>query len=172
MEKNFIGALIRNGNKAKARTIFYSLMGRLTKHYNLPVNDILFRVFETVSPTLTFSVVRRGASNYVYPRRPPLARARSITISWIVKSALSRSERGIINKLEGEFHDLLGGKGRSLMKRNEFHKKAISNRFVLRNTENWIKQNYYHPTTGATLEQNKKFVDGFNLFLLLKNCIC
>lgn len=133
MEKIFIGALTRNGNKERARNIFFTAMSYLTTKYpKKSPNDLLTEVFDKVSPVLTYSIVRRGITKYYYPRRANDRYCRSVTARWIVQSAKLRSEYDMGKKLFGELDDTLLGRSRSISKSIEFQKKAVSNRFALK----------------------------------------
>jgi small subunit ribosomal protein S7 len=137
MEKIFIGMLTKNGHRAKAQKIFFTVAARVSRAHNLPFSIILHRVFELLEPVLNYSVLRRGSTNYVSPRRMSPWKAKSLVVRWLLQSAKLRSEPGIIMQLEGEFNDLLAGKGQALKWKLESQRRAVSNRFVLRNIHKW-----------------------------------
>jgi small subunit ribosomal protein S7 len=140
MERYFIGALTRHGNKDRARRIFFNVMARLADKYsNMSFNELLEFIIETVSPVLTFVSKKRGGTSYNYPKRISFDRSKSTAARWIVRASRSRSELNIEDKLFNEFVDVFSGKGKALAKRLEFHKRAISNRFVLKSESRKVK---------------------------------
>lgn len=143
MEKIFVGMLTKNGNKARARRIFFNVAARVSKFHKIPFFVVLQKVFVLLEPILNFSVLRRGSTNYVSPRRMSPWKAKSIVVRWIIQSSNARSELGVVSRLEGEFNDLLAGNGRALKCKMEFQRRAVSNRFVLRNVWQWKLRSYY-----------------------------
>jgi small subunit ribosomal protein S7 len=152
MEKIFIGMLTKKGHKARAQRIFFNVAARVSKIHKLPFSKILQKVFEILEPVLNFSVLRRGATNYVSPKRMSPWKAKSLVVKWLIQSAKVRSELGIISKLEGEFNDLLAGKGQALKRKMEFQRRAVSNRFVLRSIWRWKLRSYYTKSAQSSLK--------------------
>lgn len=132
MERIFIGLLTKNGKKVKAQNIFYTVAFRMSKRHRVMFSEILNQIFNLIEPLLDYSVLRKGSTNYIYPRRITPWRAKSLAVRWIIDSAKLRKERGFSYKLEGELNDLLSKKGGALVKRMDFHRRAVSNRFVLK----------------------------------------
>lgn len=143
MEKIFVGMLTKDGNKARARRIFFSVAARISKFHKISFFVALHKVFMLLEPVLNFSVLRRGSTNYVSPRRMSPWKAKSLVVRWIIQSANARSELGIISRLEGELNDLLAGTGRALKCKLEFQRRAVSNRFILHNVWHWKLRSYY-----------------------------
>jgi small subunit ribosomal protein S7 len=150
MEKIFIGMLTKNGHRARAQKIFFTVAARVSKFHGTSFAVILARVFELLEPTLNYSALRRGSTNYVLPRRMSPWKAKSLVVKWLIQSAKSRSELGMISRLEAEFNDLLAGKGQALKRKLESQRRAVSNRFVLHNIRKWsLWSNYLRPATYA-----------------------
>ena len=81
-----------------------------------------------MAPILEVRSLRIAGSTYKIPFPINEKRQYSLGVSWIVKSARSRSERGMVNRLAGELMDASKGVGASVRKRNELHKTAEANR--------------------------------------------
>lgn len=131
MERRFIGALIKKGNKARARRIFYDVMSFISAEHNSTTSKILDEICSKVAPILDFYRIKKGASVVNHPRLISEQKAKSLAVHWIVNSALLRSERTVENKLKFEILDLLNDQGKAFSKRDEFHKKAVSTRYAL-----------------------------------------
>lgn len=158
MERIFIGALTKHGKRSKANTMFYTVMAKLSKRYKVPVGELLNRIFDIVRPVLNYSSIKKGATKYIYPRKVPFTQSLSISVRWIIQSARSRSERGFLLRLEAELNDILNGKGRTLDKRLEFHKRAVSNRFVLKNVYTRRRMVYHKYSSEIDIQKVKKFI--------------
>lgn len=142
MEKTFVGLLTKDGKKERAQNIFYTSVSRVAKKNRVPVYKLLETIFDKIEPILNYSISKRGASAFAYPKRMSPWRARSMSVKWIVESAKARSEKGFVLKFEGELNDLFKGKSKSLSRRLEFQKRAVSNRFILRKF--WIRKSKYY----------------------------
>lgn len=142
MEKTIIGILTKNGHKARAQKIFYRVVSNLSKRHRVSPQKLLAKVTLQLEPVLDYFPMKRGSTKYIYPSRISAWKVHALMGKWIVQSAKLRSERDIVSRLEGEFNDVLSGKGRALTRKLEFHKRAVSNRSALRNIHAWRLQNY------------------------------
>lgn len=133
MEKTIIGILTKNGHRARAQKIFYSVISNLAKHHKILPHELMAKIVLQLEPVLDYFPMKKGSTKYVYPSRISSWKAPTLMGKWVIQSAKLRSEKGIISKLEGELNDVLAGKGRALTRKLEFHKRAVSNRFALRN---------------------------------------
>lgn len=130
INQKFVRRIMVSGKKHKAENIYKNCIKKID-FAGKPANsssNIIPQALSNVAPILEVRSLRIAGSTYKIPFPINEKRQYSLGVSWIVKSARSRSERGMVNRLAGELMDASKGVGASVRKRNELHKTAEANR--------------------------------------------
>ena len=128
MNDKFVRRIMISGKKHKAETIFKKSCNLIDEQTAGKSKKVVEKALLNVAPILEVRSVRIAGSTYQIPFPIHKKRQYSLGVAWIVKSARSRSERGMIRCLAAELTDASKGFGISVRKRNALHKNAESNR--------------------------------------------
>jgi len=138
----FINVLMVSGKKSIAEKIIYgalSVLDERVKKLKKPDADdgseggqsgVLhyFEVaLEHVRPTVEVRSRRVGGATYQVPVEVRFDRSIALGMRWLVQSARSRGEKGMMLRLAGELADAYESKGSAVKKREEIHKMAKAN---------------------------------------------
>lgn len=82
---------------------------------------------ENVKPSVEVKSRRVGGATYQVPVEVRPSRSTALGMRWIVQSARSRGEKGMMLRLAGELADAVEGKGSAVKKRDDTHKMAKAN---------------------------------------------
>ena len=85
------------------------------------------QALDNVRPTVEVRSRRVGGATYQVPVEVRLDRSIALGMRWIVQSARSRGEKGMMLRLAGELADAFESKGSAVKKREETHKMAKAN---------------------------------------------
>jgi small subunit ribosomal protein S7 len=132
MEKNYIGVLVKNGNRIRAQKIFYTAMVEVSRRLHQPYYKILSDVHTLCAPIINLKYIRKSGQSYAIPGVLTDKRSISLTVRWVVASAAARKGYSMVTKLVDEIIDILNSRGAIYIKRADFHKRAVANRFLLR----------------------------------------
>ena len=130
INEKFVRRIMVSGKKYKAEKIYADCRIKLDLDVRSDNNsgDIIPKALSNVAPILEVRSLRITGSTYKIPFPINLKRQYSLGVSWIVKSARSRSERGMVNRLAGELMDAAEKKGSAVKKREDTHKMADANK--------------------------------------------
>jgi len=142
----FINVLMVSGKKSTAEKIIYGaldvLQDRLRKAKKdsdsddggseggrkaLGVLHYFEQALDNVRPTVEVRSRRVGGATYQVPIEVRLDRSIALGMRWIVQSARSRGEKGMMLRLAGELVDAAQNKGAAVKKREEVHRMAKAN---------------------------------------------
>lgn len=84
-------------------------------------------ILNKVRPTVEVRSRRVGGATYQVPVEVRMDRSVALGMRWLIKAARSRSEKGMMLRLAGEFVDAFENKGAAMKKREEVHKMAKAN---------------------------------------------
>ena len=124
----FINSIMRDGKKSVAESLLYSAFDVIGEKTNEDPVKIFERAIETVRPTIEVKSRRVGGSTYQVPTEIRPSRRTALGIRWIIGYARNRSEKGMAQKLAGEFLDAANQRGASIKKREDTHKMAEANK--------------------------------------------
>lgn len=142
---NFINVLMVDGKKSIAEKVVYGALDILStktakakkdeegegdsgsSSTGFPELDFFAAALDKVKPTVEVRSRRVGGATYQVPVEVRADRSRALGMRWIVKSARSRGEKGMMRRLAGELLDAYEGKGASIKKREDVHKMAKAN---------------------------------------------
>jgi len=124
----FVNSVMRDGKKSTAQLLMYDAFGIIEKR----TGDSPLKVFEqaiaNVKPHIEVKSRRVGGSTYQVPTEVRPLRQLALAIRWIINFAEKRPEKGMANKLAGEFMDAAQQRGASVKKREDTHRMADANK--------------------------------------------
>ncbi len=140
----FINVLMVSGKKSVAEKIIYGALDviedRLKRQVNAddtvqdnahsslsPVLRYFQQALDNVRPTVEVRSRRVGGATYQVPVEVRLERSVALGMRWIVQSARTRSEKGMMLRLAGELADAYESKGTAVKKREDIHRMAKAN---------------------------------------------
>lgn len=143
----FINVLMVSGKKSIAEKIIYGALDVLQdklrkskkedsdggdetgggKGSSMSVLQYFEQALDNVRPTVEVRSRRVGGATYQVPVEVRLDRSIALGMRWIVQSARSRGEKGMMMRLAGELVDAAQNKGAAVKKREEVHRMAKAN---------------------------------------------
>ena len=141
----FINVLMISGKKSIAEKIIYGaldvLEDRLVKAKKAdedesgsgasgsttPVLRYFEQALDNVRPTVEVRSRRVGGATYQVPVEVRMERSIALGMRWIVQSARTRGEKGMMLRLAGELVDAFENKGSAVKKREDIHRMAKAN---------------------------------------------
>ena len=124
----FIKSIMRDGKKSVAESILYGALDIIEGKTGETPLKVFEQAAENVRPLIEVKSRRVGGSTYQVPTEIRPSRRTALAIRWIISFANSRSEKGMANKLAGEFLDAANGRGSSVKKKEDTHKMAEANK--------------------------------------------
>lgn len=139
----FINVLMVSGKKSIAEKITYGALDLLKERAKRSKkadeegggesagSATVMRYFEqaldNVRPSVEVRSRRVGGATYQVPVEVRMDRSIALGMSWLVKAARARSEKGMLLRLAGELTDAFENKGSAVKKREDTHKMAKAN---------------------------------------------
>lgn len=124
----FINLVMVSGKKSVSEKIVYEVLNKLKDKESDSSISLFEEALELVGPSVEVKSRRVGGATYQVPIAVRPDRKLRLAMSWIIKAARSRHEKGFISQLLGELKDILAGRGASLKKRDDTHKMAEANK--------------------------------------------
>jgi len=124
----FIKSIMRDGKKSVAESVLYGAFDIIEDKTGETPVKIFEQAVENVRPLIEVKSRRVGGSTYQVPTEIRPSRRTALAIRWIISYARSRSEKGMANKLAGEFMDAANGRGGTVKKKDDTHKMAEANK--------------------------------------------
>lgn len=124
----FINLVMKDGKKSIAEKVVYRVLEKLKEHEGDNPLEKFEEALDKVGPTVEVKSRRVGGATYQVPIAVRPERKIRLAMSWIIKAARSRHEKGFIARLLGELKDIIGGRGASLKKRDDTHRMAEANK--------------------------------------------
>lgn len=124
----FINQVMKKGKKEIAKKVVYrafDIVKEKTKKEPLEVFDAAIK---NATPLLEVRPKRIGGATYQVPMRVPSARALTLAIRWLIKTAKSRKGKPMREKLAEEFINAANNTGAAIKKKQDTHRMAEANR--------------------------------------------
>lgn len=125
-----INALMQDGKKGKAQTIFYKSMDELDK--KIPEGeepfDVFMKALDNIKPEVEVKSRRVGGANYQVPVETTNARAEALGIRWLVQYARKRRGKSMSEKLADEIYDAYNKTGGAYKKKEDTYRMAEANK--------------------------------------------
>jgi small subunit ribosomal protein S7 len=150
----FINRVMKSGKKSVAQHIVYGAFNKLEERWkaraktgNAPKDaseegeggseggegsvssavDLFMLALQNVRPTVEVKARRVSGSTYQVPVEVRSERREALAMHWILESAKSRGEKGMVLRLAGELLDAVEHKGGAVKKRETTHQMAKAN---------------------------------------------
>ena len=124
----FINALMYDGKKSTAESIFYDAMRIVEEKTGQPGMNVFKQALNNAKPTLEVKSRRVGGATYQVPMEVRPRRASTLAIRWLVDFSRARREKTMAECLAGELLDAGNGLGASIKRRDDMQKMAESNK--------------------------------------------
>ena len=124
----FINLIMKSGKKSVAERTVYAVLEKIKENPNDDALAKFEEILDKVGPLVEVKSRRVGGATYQVPIEVRPVRKTRIAMSWIIKSARKRHEKGFIARLIAEFKDIIAGRGASLKIREDMHKMAEANK--------------------------------------------
>lgn len=134
----FVNLVMVDGKKSIAEKVVYKVLSNLDQENQSTdeggsgsIAGALGKfetALEKVGPLVEVKSRRVGGATYQVPVAVRPDRKVRLAMSWIIKAARGRHEKGFSSRLLGELKDVLAGRGSSLKKREDTHKMAEANK--------------------------------------------
>jgi len=124
----FIACIMRDGKKSVAESILYGAFGIIEEKTGKPPLQLFEQAVDNTRPMIEVKSRRVGGSTYQVPTEVRPSRRTALAIRWLISFARSRSEKGMAQKLAGEFLDAANSRGASVKKKEDTHKMADANK--------------------------------------------
>jgi len=119
---------MRRGKKSVAQRIVYGALDTVHERTNEEPLQVFKRAVENVKPVLEVKSRRVGGSTYQIPVDVPPDRRIALSLRWIIGSARSRGERGMVRRLAAELMDAYNNTGSAIKKKEDTHRMAEANK--------------------------------------------
>lgn len=123
-----VNVLMKKGKKSLAERIMYGAMEMLGERTGEEPLQVFKQAVEHVKPVLEVRSRRVGGSTYQIPVDVNPDRRIALSMRWLIGSARSRGERGMIRRLAGELFDAYSNTGNAVKKKEDTHRMAEANK--------------------------------------------
>jgi len=124
----FINYIMLAGKHALAQRMFYTALAIIEKKTGEPGLEVFLKALQNVKPELEVRPRRVGGATYQVPVEVRPKRQQYLAMSWILKSAKSRGERTMAERLANELIDASRNQGQAVKTKENAHKMAEANR--------------------------------------------
>jgi small subunit ribosomal protein S7 len=123
-----VNVLMKQGKKNLAEHIMYGALEIVKERTGEDPLKVFRQAVDNVKPVLEVRSRRVGGSTYQIPVDVPPDRRVALSMRWIVGSARSRGERGMMRRLAAELVDAYNNTGSAVKKREDTHRMAEANK--------------------------------------------
>jgi len=123
-----VNVLMKQGKKSLAEHIMYGALEIVQERLGEDPLKVFRQAVDNVKPVLEVRSRRVGGSTYQIPVDVPPDRRIALSMRWIVGSARSRGERGMMRRLAAELVDAYNNTGSAVKKREDTHRMAEANK--------------------------------------------
>ena len=123
-----INAMMKQGKKSLAQRIVYGAMDILQERTGEEPLQVFKQAIENVKPVLEVRSRRVGGSTYQIPVDVNPDRRVALSMRWLVGSARSRGERGMVQRLASELLDAYNNTGSAVKRKEDTHRMAEANK--------------------------------------------
>jgi small subunit ribosomal protein S7 len=123
-----VNVLMKQGKKNLAEHIIYGALEIIRERTGEDPLKVFRQAVDNVKPVLEVRSRRVGGSTYQIPVDVPPDRRIALSMRWLVGSARSRGERGMMRRLAAELVDAYNNTGTAVKKREDTHRMAEANK--------------------------------------------
>lgn len=123
-----INALMVDGKKSLAESIFYSAMDLIKEKTGKEGYDVFKQAMENIKPQIEVRSRRIGGATYQVPTEVRLERQQTLALRWLKTYTRDRKEYGMIEKLAAELIAAANNEGATIKKKEDTYRMAEANR--------------------------------------------
>lgn len=124
----FVNCVMKDGKKSTAHAVVYGALDIIDKKGNEPAIKVFEQALNNVKPQIEVKSRRVGGSTYQVPTEVRPGRQLALAIRWLILYAKQRPEKGMAQKLAGEFMDAAQQRGGAIKKREDTYRMAEANK--------------------------------------------
>ncbi len=124
----FINRLMYEGKKSTAEKIFYKALEILADRTKEEPLRAFEKAMDNVKPHMEVKARRVGGATYQVPMEVRPDRQLALAIRWLISYSRNRGEKGMVNRLSGEFLDAFNSRGGAVKKKEDTHRMAEANK--------------------------------------------
>jgi small subunit ribosomal protein S7 len=124
----FINMVMVSGKKSLAEKAVYSVLKTVSEKVKEDAVVLFEGVLDKVGPSVEVKSRRVGGATFQVPIEVRADRRVRLAMSWIIKAARGRNEKGFIQRLTSEFLDIWAGRGEAMKLKDRMHQMAEANR--------------------------------------------
>ena len=117
-----------SGKKSVAEAALYGAIEKLGQKGNGNPIELFHKAMSNIKPSVEVRSRRVGGANYQVPTEVRPERSQSLALRWLKMAALTRSERGLGERLANELLDALNNRGVAIKKKEDTHRMAEANK--------------------------------------------
>ncbi len=124
----FINALMLDGKKSTAESIFYEAVELLEQRSGQPGVGVFEQALNNAKPALEVKSRRVGGATYQVPIEVRPERRSALATRWLIQYARGRSEKSMAERLAAELLSASRGEGSTVKKKEDTHRMADANK--------------------------------------------
>ncbi len=124
----FINALMVDGKKSTAESIFYEAMRVIEEKSGQPAFNVFTQALNNVKPAVEVKSRRVGGATYQVPVEVRPERRNSLAQKWLITYARMRSEKSMAERLSAELLAASRNEGSAVKKKDDTHRMADANK--------------------------------------------
>jgi len=124
----FINALMYDGKKSTAETIFYDAIDILEERSGQPGLTVFQAALTNAKPALEVKSRRVGGATYQVPIEVRPERRSALATRWLIGFARGRSEKTMSERLAAELLAASRGEGSTIKRKDDTHRMAEANK--------------------------------------------
>lgn len=124
----FVNCVMKDGKKSTAQAVVYGALDIIDKKGGEPAIKVFEQALSNVKPQIEVKSRRVGGSTYQVPTEVRPGRQLALAIRWLILYAKQRPEKGMSQKLAGEFMDAAQQRGGAMKKREDTYRMAEANK--------------------------------------------
>jgi small subunit ribosomal protein S7 len=124
----FINALMYDGKKSTAESIFYDAMRMIEEKTGQPAMNVFKQALNNAKPVLEVKSRRVGGATYQVPIEVRPERRNALAMKWLVGFARDRGDRNMGDRLANELMAASRNEGATIKKTDDTHRMAEANK--------------------------------------------
>ena len=124
----FMSALMVQGKKSTAESIFYKAMDLIEQRTQQPGVNVFKQALNNVKPVLEVKSRRVGGATYQVPVEVRPDRRAALAMRWVLQYSRQRGEKSMAERLAAELILASKGEGNAIKKKEDTHRMAEANR--------------------------------------------
>jgi small subunit ribosomal protein S7 len=124
----FINAIMYDGKKSTAESIFYGAMDVIEEKSGQPGLTVFQQALQNAKPAVEVKSRRVGGATYQVPVEVRPERRNALAIKWLVGYARARGEKSMAERLASELMSASRGEGATIKKKEDTHRMADANK--------------------------------------------